>query len=483
MNNTSIIVKNVSVKLQGKTLLDGISFQLLPGENLVIVGAAASGKSLLAKALCGQVVYEGEIIASATILVEQTNRGENAAHVAAYYQQRYNNRSFDVRDEIFVIDELHAICKDDNAIDKWLQQLGIAHCKNSLVLQLSSGENKRFQLVKALLQQPEILILDNPFIGLDINTRKQLHGLINDLAVEGTTIIIVTEANEIPLCATVVAVLESGKLKNFIDKNDFISSASFHTSIAKHKRVTKELPVSITEHQFATAVKMVDVNVKYADNHVLKNINWKINRGDKWLLRGHNGAGKTTLLSLITADNPQGYANEIYLFDKRRGSGESIWDIKQQIGFVSPELHWCYDKNVTCYNTVASGFFDTIGLFKQLNAEQIEAVQKWLEFFGLSEVKNKQLSMLSTGQQRLALLARAFVKDPPLLILDEPCQGLNQEQIDHVIELVDELCTRLNKTLIYVSHYDNEIPTCINKTLELKHGQQIINSLKKEIAA
>ena len=118
-----------------------------------------------------------------------------------------------------------------------------------------------------------------------------------------------------------------------------------------------------------------------------------------------------------------------------------------------------------------------------MNAEQIEAVGKWLEFFGLEDVKNKQLSMLSTGQQRLALLARAFVKDPSLLILDEPCQGLNQEQIGHVIELVDELCTQLNKTLIYVSHCDNEIPACINRTLELKHGQQIINSLKKEIAA
>ena len=171
------------------------------------------------------------------------------------------------------------------------------------------------------------------------------------------------------------------------------------------------------------------------------------------------------------------------MFDKKRGTGESIWDIKQKIGYVSPELHAFFDKSTTCYNAIASGFFDTIGLFKKLNTQQQNIVQKWLDFLQLSAVQNRLLNTLSSGTQRLVLLARALIKNPPLLILDEPCQGLDDDQKDSFVHLVNELCERLDKTLIYVSHYENEIPPCINHVLELNKGRQKVYTVQENLIA
>src|SRR6185295_14005255 len=169
--------------------------------------------------------------------------------------------------------------------------------------------------------------------------------------------------------------------------------------------------------------------------------------GECWSISGPNGAGKSTLLSLVTADNPQAYANELYLFDQRRGSGESIWDIKRRIGFVSPELHLYFDRGTSCFDVIASGLFDTIGLFRQISTAQTEQVKAWIELLQLQQVQHRPLFQLSLGQQRMVLLARALVKNPPLLILDEPCQGLDEEQIDEFIGLIDDLCDQSGKTL------------------------------------
>ena len=199
-------------------------------------------------------------------------------------------------------------------------------------------------------------------------------------------------------------------------------------------------------------------------------------------MKGPNGAGKSTLLSLITGDNPQAYANEIHLFDERRGRGESIWDIKQKIGYVSPELHAFFDKNISCYDAIGSGFFDTVGLYKKLSSQQHQLIQQWLDFLRISHVHQKPLSSISSGGQRLTLLARALVKNPPLLVLDEPCQGLDDEQKEQFVQLIDDLCVQLDKTLIYVSHYEEDIPGCVDKVLLLEAGHETIYKLNNKAA-
>ena len=485
----SIIVTSVIVKLQGITVLDNISFELKHNEHLAVVGPSGSGKTTLAKALSGQLFHQGKIdihfdehadLKPKLSFAEQHYHFKNLSNVTEfYYQQRYN--SFDAEDAATVEQELKQVETDDDIINEWLMKLNMQHRKHSPLVQLSSGEHKRFQLIKAFLANPQILILDLPFLGLDLHTRKQLHHIINNAAIKGTRIIVISDEDEIPSCITHVLTLEDGGLKSFTSKEIFETKQNslFATSSLFN---IERLPFSESTFTFNHAVKMVNVFVQYGDKKILNNINWKVKRGERWLVKGPNGAGKSTLLSLITADNPKAYANEIYLFDKRRGSGESIWDIKQKIGYVSPELHWYFDTNISIYEVVASGFFDTIGLFRNLSKQLQNIVEQWLDFLNLSSMQHKQLTSASTGEQRLALLARAFIKNPPLLVLDEPCQGLDHQQTQNFTDLVDALCTQLNKTLIYVSHYDHEVPQCIDKVLELKHGKQTIYSINKQTA-
>ena len=218
---------------------------------------------------------------------------------------------------------------------------------------------------------------------------------------------------------------------------------------------------------------MKKVSVQYGDKIILDKVNWKVMKGERWLLSGPNGAGKSTLLSLITADNPKAYANSIFLFGKKRGSGESIWDIKKKIGFISPELHLYFNQSSTCFETVASGLYDTIGLFRQLSDEDTGLVDQWMEFCRLKDLQQKRLYELSVGEQRAVLLTRALVKNPPLLILDEPCQGLDTKRKNEFLELINEVCTRGNKTMVFVSHYENDRPSCISHFIKLEHGRVV----------
>jgi molybdate transport system ATP-binding protein len=484
MNNVSIIVKNLSVKQQDNTMLGAVSFQLNEDEHLAIIGSSGSGKTTLAKALHGKIFFQGTIEFGgekpSINFIEQHYHFKNRSNTNDfYYQQRYN--SFDSNDALTVIEELRTASNDEEKINSLISRLQLSHKKQSPLLHLSSGEHKRFQLIKALLVPSRILILDEPFVGLDINSRKQLNNILNDLAEAGTQIIVITDANETPSCITHIALLEKGKLNNFSERSSFNFNEAIHQN-TYHYINTNTLPVGKPQAGFTTAVKMVNVSVEYGDKTILHNINWNIQRGEKWLLKGHNGAGKSTLLSLIYGDNPQAYANEIYLFDKRRGTGESIWDIKQKIGYVSPELQWYFDTSITVFEAVASGFFDTIGLYKKLTHHQHQLTEQWLDLLQLSHVQNKRVSTISTSEQRSTLLLRALVKDPPLLLLDEPCQGLDENQTQQFVELVDTLCEQLNKTLIYISHYDHEIPQCIDKVLELNKGEQKIYSIEKSIS-
>jgi len=498
MNTTSTIVNNIKITWLAKAVLDNISFTLNNNEHLLITGVSGSGKTLLAKAIAGKIFHEGTIAFHDTngnaaqphiIMVDQHYHFKNRSNVSTfYYQQRFN--SMDAQDAATVREELqNCVETDDNPsqathnhaslqtdyhlslrITTLLEKFDMAHRIDAPLLQLSSGEHKRFQIIKALLQKPDVLILDEPFVGLDIETRKKLKALIDELAANDTTFIIICDHDDMPSAITHVAYLQDGHLEEFAPAKsfDFLPTVSSNT-IAK-----KSIPSNQLAPDFSATIEMKNVSVKYGDKQILQNIDWKINRGEKWLLKGHNGAGKSTLLSLITGDNPQAYANEIYLFDKRRGSGESIWDIKKNIGYVSPELQWYFDNTVNCFQAAASGLFDTIGLFKHINKEQEEQVNKWLDYFELTAYKSKLLSALSASQQRLALLARAMVKNPPLLILDEPCQGLDQIQKNNFIELVDALCEDDQRTLIYVSHYAEEVPTAVNKMILLEHGKSTI---------
>ena len=464
--------EGVSVKLGGSTLLDQLDWTVYPGEQWAITGPSGSGKTVLAHTLLGTHFHTGRINTSAQriAVVEQQHRFRNRpGSTSLYYQQRFN--SSDADQTITVEQELREYAGWEGQPDHWLDDLHIRPLLNKPLIQLSNGENKRVQLGIALLNQPELLILDNPFLGLDAEGRATLHAIINHLTTRGIQIMLITSPHELPESITHVGQLTNGKWT-------FLGSRSaFHP---EEKRDVAHLdPVLLGDlrsnfqqsEDFLLAVKMVDTSIKYGEATILDHINWEVRKGECWNVSGPNGAGKSTILSLITADNPQAYANEIWLFDRRRGTGESIWDIKRKIGFVSPELHLYFDSSATCLEVIASGLFDTIGLFRPLSDEQEALTLRWMQLLSLQDLRNRRLPQLSTGQQRMVLLARALIKNPPMLILDEPCQGLDEEQTAHFRRLIDTLCRAFTTTLIYVSHYSQELPECVTHYLKLEQGR------------
>jgi molybdate transport system ATP-binding protein len=469
-------VENLAVNRSGKNVLNGISFSLYKNESLAIIGPSGSGKTLLGLALAKKIFYRGEIQFAndancKIVFVEQLHHFKNLQHTNdLYYQQRFN--SYDTEETETVAQSLG---ENSKLAEVFFKEMGIEYLRDEKLIQLSNGENKKFQILKARLEEPKVLILDQPFIGLDKETRTWLQQQFEALIKSGVLLILITSAEEIPGSISKVLLLEKGEVKSFEKLEEFSTRTELNTIEIKNDFVNPGLKIFLKAESTNTAcesvIEMREVSVQYGDKLILDKVNWKVMKGERWLLSGPNGSGKSTLLSLITADNPKAYANSIFLFGKKRGSGESIWDIKKKIGFISPELHLYFNQFSTCFETVASGLYDTIGLFRQLSDEDIELVDQWMEFCRVKDLRQKKLYELSVGEQRAVLLTRALVKYPPLLILDEPCQGLDTERKNEFLELINEVCTRGNKTMVFVSHYENDIPSCISHYIKLEHGR------------
>jgi len=468
-----LTVSLLSINRSGKKILENISFTVNTGEALAITGLAGCGKTSLGLALAQQLYYQGTITyhlpdGSPIVWVEQQHHFKTLQSTNdLYYQQRFN--SYDTEETQTVAESLgHQL----ETARELIEEMGIGYLLEEKLIQLSNGENKKLQLLNALLQQPAVLIMDQPFTGLDTSTRQWLNGQVNRLKQSGVLVMVICSKDEIPDCTDKLIILEQGTMKTMEDRLSFQQQPSIATDLTESSIATA-IPLSAAHPEFDSIIDMEDVTVRYGEKLILDRISWRVLPGECWLLSGPNGAGKSTLLSLVNGDNPQAYANKIHLFGQRRGSGESIWDIKKKTGFLSPELHVYFNAASSGFETVASGLFDTIGLFRQIGPEDTEWVMQWMEVCGVSQLKDKRLFELSTGEQRMLLLARALVKDPPLLILDEPCQGLDPDRKQRLLELTNRVCTVTGKTLVFVSHYEKDVPGCVDKYIRIENGRRM----------
>jgi len=500
MSTVILSLKNITVKNVEQTIFNSLSFEIKKGEQWALVGESGSGKSALLQTIAGKFSISGgeihhyyfdafkqqhtindplltyhKLIAS----VSSKHSFRNLSNTADfYYQQRFN--SSDSEDSPTVENYLTGIKPILNTLQVWtyeqtITKLNLVQLLNKQLIKLSNGETKRLLIAAALLKHPTLLLLDNPLNGLDVQTRAAFNLILNEIAASGITVVIATSPNEIPDSVTNVAVLQKGKIIESLAKADFKPEM---VKIADTKTIDQnELNglLSFTpQTQFGSIVTMNNVTIKYGDKTILNQVNWQIKQGEHWALLGPNGAGKSTLLSLINGDNPQAYANDIILFDRKRGTGESIWDIKSKIGFVSPELHQYFPTDNSCLQVIESGFYDTLGLFRPSNPERATIALRWMKLLELEAYVRKPLKNVSASTQRLVLLARALVKNPPLLIFDEPCQGLDTHQQQHFKHVVDAICRSGNATLIYVTHYHHEIPDSVDRTLRLDKGLVVV---------
>ncbi|QLE02282.1 ATP-binding cassette domain-containing protein [Galbibacter sp. BG1] len=490
--NKRVVLEQVSYSINGHSILNTINLDIKKGESLAVIGNSGSGKTTLANLLVGKkALTDGKLVNNlkSVLVPQQDEFSELAGFGSNYYSKRYEFHEYEKQLTVdsLLKNKVEAEELNSLALKSIFKTLEIDSLRPKNLLSLSNGERKRLQIALALLQKPEFLILDQPFVGLDVSFRKKLTRYLQELQQDGISIFIICSANEIPPFVTNIVVLERGKLSAF--------NASEEN---KNRRTTFNASLEVdsllenTSENYKTIVEMKRVNVAMKGKPILSDINWIIKPGENWALLGHNGAGKSTLLSLITADNPQGYNNHLVLFDKQRGSGESIWDIKQKIGYLSPELHLYFMRGkgvrhtvpgitsqagnyskLTFLDVLISGYQDEIGTVSKATKHQEEIALKWLKMVRLDSMQNALFVHASLGEQRVLLLLRALIKNPPLLILDEPCQGMDTDQISYFKSLLNHICETDKVTLVYVSHKKEEIPNCVNKILTLENGNVV----------
>ena len=402
-----------------------------------------------------------------------------AVDKAYYLQLRWNQHDIDPETPNVgaLLEKAYQLAGEDTEERRQLQRhlYDLFHMEPLLdkyVITLSSGELRKFQLTKTLFANPSLLIMDNPFIGLDAETRDQLKELLLLLAEKHRLdiILVLSKTDDIPTFVSEVIELRNGKILPPCSREDYYNRQlpiPPHVLTKEKREAILALPYQDNDYHTDEVIKMQQVSIRYGERTILKALDWTVRNGERWALSGQNGSGKSTLLSLVCADNPQSYACDITLFDRLRGSGESIWDIKKHIGYVSPEMHRSYQRDLPAIRIVASGLKDSVGLYVKPNEDEFAICRFWMDIFGLEDKYNRTFMKLSSGEQRLLLLARAFVKDPQLLILDEPLHGLDLMNRRLVKDVIETFCERRNKTMVMVTHYEEELPTIITNKIYL----------------
>jgi molybdate transport system ATP-binding protein len=520
---TFLSLKEASFRLGDQIVFENTSWVFQRNEHWAIIGPNGSGKSLLGEALRGQLpLVHGELkyhFRTPPGLMPEESIGHMSFEdrrldvQEMVVQSRWNSieeegvlrvRDFLSYEQIMEINPFEVRDQDDlergqfeRRMRRAVRLLWIEPFLDRRLISLSNGERQRIQLARALCRPLRLLLLDEPFVGLDVGMRKYFHELLNQLMRTPLRVLFITaRIEDLPrpvthlLClheCRVIAVGPRAKVlalpgvkglladgrKSFISRKPADSKAivAAGNGLLRRVRTQERQPDDAGgKPSGKPLVQLRNVTVRYEDRVILRDINWTVRPGESWALLGPNGSGKTTLLSLILGDNPQVYGNDIVVFGKQRGSGESVWEIKRHIGWVSPELHLYFNDEATCFEVAASGFYDTVGLFQTPSRQRRAVVLEWLAKFQLLEYADSPLCALSTGLQRMVLLARALVKQPQLLILDEPCQGLDPAHRDVFLEAVNELIRTGKVTTIYVTHRKEEIPQAVKRVLRLREG-------------
>jgi molybdate transport system ATP-binding protein len=346
----------------------------------------------------------------------------------------------------------------------------ITTAANSSLKSMSSGEQKKGLLQYILAKKPGFIVADNIFDNLDAEARESISTALLQVAAHTVIIQIINRKKDIlPFIKTVFCIKE-----NIVFKKESTADYLKENNAGYENYFSEPVPPALHSYKLfdGPLVQMNDVSVSYDGRQILNKINWTINAGEFWQLAGPNGSGKTTMLSLITGDNPKGYGQNIFLFGKKKGSGESVWDIKQNIGYLTPTMAQFFPRLDSIEKMILSGFFDSVGLYSIPNETQIKTAQSWLKLIGLYKERNKPFCFLALSQQRMVLVARAMVKHPPLLILDEPTVGVDDKNTALFIALINKIAAESTAAILYVSHRREEglSPQHVFELIPAKNG-------------
>lgn len=481
------------------------------GEQWAILGPNGAGKSLLALALCGRApVVDGEIHygfespgaarrparspEEEIALLSPHVQRDLIAHESSFYQSRWHS-GIDEGQRTVAQFLSQASVEGINPFElgarrnpvrpfqqerrRWLRWLGLAPLLRRKLIQLSNGEQRRVLLAHTLLRSPRLLVLDDPFGGLDVASRARLQQIVRRLMRAGWPVLLITSRpDEIPPACTHLLLVRNHRIVAQGTRAKVLAhplaqrlDRASRRNEKPHSRPAPPRPRAAVARGSKPLVELNHVTVQLGRQPILRDFTWTLRRGENWALLGPNGSGKTTLLSLIQGDNPQAYALDIRLFGARSHSTQTLWQTRRKIGWLSPELHLHYPPAWSALEVVCSGFFNSVGLHQTCSPRQRTTARRWLDAFGLADRAAEAIGAMSLGDQRLVLLARAVVKRPQLLILDEPCQGLDAAHRHAVLEAVDRWVAQTRAGLIFVTHHAREMPAGITHVLELKAGR------------
>lgn len=504
VNNSAKIL--VELNCQGipsakSTLFKNFSFTWRTGEHWGVIGPNGSGKSMLMRLIAGDIYSR---TCDVTLHFKGSNGGDPERRIAtvsmerqaellesfeAYAQMRWNSTEEEstptlgdwlAQDSIEELAPYEIKCRSKRSVAAFahchnvtLAKMELSHLVTRHIAELSNGEMRRALIARALLSKPKLLLLDSPLVGLDAKSQTIVARNIEEIVDAGQiqTMFASARPEELPPSTTHLLefnaagkVVKMGPLAR--KKNRSSKSAKVDLSLKSQPAPASFKISGDSDPEAEPIVEMTNITVNYGDHVVIRNLTWTVRKGERWLLTGPNGSGKTTLIALIIGDHLQAYANDILIFGKRRGSGQSIWDIKKRIGWVSPELHACMDVSQSVLSIVLSGFTDTTSGADVHSKSKNEEAMKVLAKLKLGKQADARFGSLSSGEQRLVLLARALVKKPPMLILDEPCQNLDERNRKRFLEIIDSTCLEKAITLLYITHLKDTIPRCITNTIK-----------------
>ncbi|MEF1301753.1 ATP-binding cassette domain-containing protein, partial [Vibrio owensii] len=433
--------------------------------------------SMLGDLLCGEIKPESG---------QLNTDGCHIAQVSLSEQQRLLELEIEKDDTDFLdrIDQgssvyqlIFEVCQNEAFTQTLIEDLDLSHLTESGFRVLSTGETRRVMLARALAAKPDLVLLDNPFTGLDIAHRASLATYLQTLSQSVQMLITFSRESDVPDWIERIALFNGGKLDSTMDKQSWDKHPIIAQIKSQSEKQSEEMMTLIRQHQHSThfdnpIFELKNGKVEYTEKIIFTDLSWRIDKGQHWQVKGPNGCGKSTLLGLIFGDHPQCYSNDIHIFGKKRGTGETIWEIKQHIGMVSSALHLQYRVNCSALEVILSGFYDSIGLYSRPSKKEINVAKEWLTILHMEQYEKTSFKQLEYGQQRLLLIARAIVKQPTLLILDEPYQGLDylgRVLVKNTLELIAK--ENLSQ-LLYVSHYQEDGLDSIQNYLEFKFDEQ-----------
>lgn len=479
-------VTDALCRVNRQALLRVPDFSISPGEHWCLFGRNGAGKSVLAALLAGNRVESGSYVtyregfepARDILLVsfEEQQRlwqRDNRLDMSEYSDRAQDHGTL-VRE--LLLSGLDAGAAVPPETEMIVEQLVLQRLLEKGIRFLSSGQIRRAMIARALVaavgKPNKLVVLDDPLESIDKDSRQRISGCIDALRSSGfSSLLLCRRQQDILTGTTHIGLMIDLELRLQGAAADVLRDAAFQAHVDKAPRLPEKLPAASFEEASGVAcenvlIELEQVRANYGDQLVLEAVNWRMTSANHTLIEGPNGCGKSTLLSLIDGENHMAYGQHVRLFGKQRGSGESVWDVKAKFGVVSNELHNKYVKGWKVLDVVVSGFYDSVGLYDDSGATEWAAARAWLACVDMAGAEGSYYHELSFGQQRLVLLARAMVKNPMLLVLDEPCVGLDDYHRKMILGILDLVANQTRTRIIYVSHISEEWPACINQRLE-----------------